>query len=167
MRQFKREIRRLARERLDTAIQDNRVVIKSDVSRRDVEEVMREFYRRTRLGAKTYNEAIGLKMLSVFRLPDELIQLLLNRTRKKIGFCLRTDLKIVLILEDETGQILVLGKRKENYADNEIILSKAIRLIRISFEKVRRKDLIYRDNTGSLIDIDEVIIQLIKWAVSP
>ena len=166
MRNFKSEIRRFALQRLDTTISENRVIVKSDESTGSIALVMQEFYRRTKLGVETYNEVFGLKKLSVFMLPGELIQLLLNRMRKEIGFCLTTDRKIVLIFEDDTGQILVLGKRKENYADNEFILSKAIQLIRISYEKLTGKALIYKDNTGSLLDIDEVIIQIIKWAVS-
>ncbi len=166
MRHFKRDIRRIAQERSNLITEDAGVVLKPEDSSSDIEEVMLELYNRTKLGVKTYNEAIGLKKLYVFTLPGELIQLLLNRMRKKIGFCLTTDLKIVLILEDDTGQILVLGRRSENYGDNEFIISKAIQLIRISYEKLRGKGFTYRDNTGSFVDIDEVIVQIIKWAVS-
>jgi hypothetical protein len=166
MRHFKRDIRRIAREKSNLITEDAGVVLKPEDPSSDMEEVMQELYNRTKLGVKTYNEEIGLKILSVFRLPDSLIQLLLNRIGKKIGYCMTSDLKIVLILEDDTGQILVFGKRRESCGDNEFILSKAIQLIRISFEKLEGKNFVYRDNTGSLLHIDEVIIQIIKWAIS-
>lgn len=166
MRHFKRDIRRIARERSNLITGDAGVVLKPEDPSSDMEEVMQELYNRTKLGVKTYNEAIGLKILSVFRLPEELIQLLLNRSRERIGFCLASDLKFVLFLEDDTNQLLVLGKRRESYGNNEFMLSRAIQLIRITFESSGGKKYLYRDNTGSLLDIDEVIIHIIKWAIS-
>ncbi|MGB7292692.1 MAG: hypothetical protein WBD99_11010 [Thermodesulfobacteriota bacterium] len=130
----------------------------------DLKEVMNILYGKTELGVNIYNEAIIIRELSIFRLPEELLQVFLNGSGNQIGFCLMSDLKFVLFIGKFPNEVLVLGKKRQSSESGETFLTRAIRLIRIKFEH-SGNTYSYQDNTGTLIDPDEIIIHIINWAV--
>lgn len=131
----------------------------------NLKEVMNILYGKTELGVNIYNEVINGGGLSIFRLPEELLQVFLNVPGKQIGFCLMSDIKFVLFIGEVPDEVLVLGKKRQSSGSREPFVTRAIQLIRIKFER-SGNIYSYEDNTGSLIDPDEIIIHIIKWAVT-
>jgi hypothetical protein len=131
----------------------------------NLKEVMNILYGKTELGVNIYNEMINCGELSIFRLPGELLQVFLNVSGKQIGFCLMSDIKLVLFIGEDPNEVLVVGKKRQSHGNKEPFLARAIQLIRIKFEHSGNM-YSYRDNTGSLIDPEEIIIHTINWAVT-
>lgn len=131
----------------------------------NLKEVMDILYGKTELGVNIYNEAIKGGELSIFKLPEELLQVFLNFPGKQIGFCLMSDVKFVLVIGDLPDEVLVLGKMRRSSGSREPFLTRAIQLIRIKFEHSGNV-YSYEDNTGSPIDPDEIIVHIINWAVT-
>ena len=130
----------------------------------NLKEVMNILYGKSELGVNIYNEATEGGELSIFRLPEELLQVFLNVPGNQIGFCLISDLKFVLFIGEFPDEVLVLGKKRQSPGSGEAFLTRAIQLIRIKFEH-SGNTYSYEDNTGSLIDPDEIVIHIINWAV--
>lgn len=130
----------------------------------NLKEVMNILYGKSELGVNIYNEAIEGGKLSILRLPEELLQVFLNVSGNQIGFCLISDLKFVLFIGEVPDEVLILGKKRQPSGSGEPFLTRAIQLIRIKFER-SGNTYSYKDNTGSLIDPDEIIIHIINWAV--
>jgi hypothetical protein len=130
----------------------------------NLKEVMNFLYGKSELGVNIYNEAIEAGELSIFKLPEELLEVFLNAPGDRIGFCLISDLKFVLFIGEFPDEVLVLGRRRQSSGSGEPFLTRAIQLIRIKFEH-SGDTYSYEDNTGSLIDPDEIIIHIINWAV--
>jgi hypothetical protein len=131
----------------------------------DLKEVMNVLYGKTELGVNIYNEAINGGELSIFKLPEELLQVFLSVPGKSIGFCLMSDIKFVIVIGGAPDEVLFFGKKRKSSQNTEPLLARAIRLIRIKFGN--SGDIYsYKDNTGSPIDPDELIVHIINWAVT-
>ena len=131
----------------------------------NLKEVMNILYGKSELGVNIYNEAIEGGELSIFRLPGELLEVFLIVPGNQIGFCLMSDLRIVLFIGEVPDEVLVLGKKRQSSMRGEPFLTRAIKLIRVKFEH-SGNIYSFEDNTGSLIDPDEIIIHIINWVVS-
>ncbi len=131
----------------------------------NLKEVMNILFDRTELGVTIYNDATKAGHLSLFIVPEELLRVLLNLHGNQIGFCLISDVKIVLFIGDVPDEILILGKIRRSLRGGESLLTRAIRLIRIKFEH-SGNNYRYVDNTGSSVDPDEIIVHVISWAVT-
>lgn len=131
----------------------------------NLKEVMNILYGKAELGINIYNEAVKGEALSILRLPDEVLQVFLNAPVNQVGFCLMSDLKFVLFIGEFPDAVLVLGKKRQSSGGREPFLTRAVKLIRIKFE-LSGSSYRYEDNTGSLIDPDEIIVHVINWTVS-
>jgi hypothetical protein len=136
-----------------------------DNSSSNLKEVINILYGKAELGVNIYNEASKGGDLSIFRLPGELLQVFLNALGNQVGFCLMSDLKFVLFIGELPDAVVVLGKKRRSSGSGETFLARARQLIRIKFEH-SENNYSYEDNTRSLIDLDEIIIHIINWAVS-
>jgi hypothetical protein len=136
-----------------------------DNSGSNLNEVINIMYGKAELGVNIYNEASKGGDLSIFRLPEELLQVFLNAPTNQIGFCLLSDLKFVLFIGEPPDAVVVLGKKRQSSGSGETFLARARQLIRIKFEH-SENNYSYEDNTRSLIDPDEIIVHIINWAVS-
>jgi len=164
MRDFREKILNIAERKKHTG---NKRLISSESNSMsfDLNEVMNILYDKTESGVNVYNEVSEGGELSIFRLPEELLQVFLNVPGKQIGFCLMSDIKFVLFIGEVPNEVIVLGKKRQSYGNKESFLARAIQLIRIKFEQSGNM-YSYRDNTGSLIDPEEIIIHIINWAVT-
>ena len=164
MEDFRKEIMNIAERKKQ--ISDKKLTLREDNgSSSNLKEVMNILYGKARQGVNIYNKAIKGGELSIFKLPEELLQVFLNVPGKQIGFCLMSDIKFVVFIGDVPHEVLVFGKRRQSSANREPFLTRATQLIRI---KIERSGNIYRyeDNTGSPIDPDEIIVYTINWAVT-
>jgi hypothetical protein len=164
MEDFREKIMYIAERRKE--IRDKTLISREgNSSGSNLKEVMNILYGKTELGVNIYNEAIKGGELSIFKLPEELLQVFLNFPGKQIGFCLMSDLKIVLVIGELPDEVIVLGKKRQSYGSREPFLTRAVQLIRIKFEH-SGNIYSYEDNTGSFIAPDELIVHIINWAVT-
>lgn len=164
MRDFRERITNIAEGRKQTGNKGS-ISPEGDNLIIDLKEVMNDLYDKTELGVNVYNEVAEVRELSIFRLPEELLQVFLNVPGKQIGFCLMSEIKFVLFIGELPDEVLVLGKKRQSYGNKGPFLARAIQLIRIKFEQ-SGSTYSYRDNTGSLIDPEEIIIHILNWAVT-
>ena len=160
---FRKEIRDIAKERRGVKEEKSGSVIEGTGT--EIKEVMSRFYSLTELGVSIYNESLNDEELSIYRLPEELLALFLNIAGRRVGFCLMAPEKIIVFLSEGPDQVLVLGRKRQQLGTGESILTKARQLIRITYTKSEH-GIVFKDNTGSILDPEEVIIHIIKWAVS-
>ncbi|HWP93374.1 MAG TPA: hypothetical protein VNN20_14365 [Thermodesulfobacteriota bacterium] len=161
MNNFREEVMSLAREKLKTKTADRKAESAPD----DVKEVMNGLLKIAELAVSFYNQLVGDEGLSVYSLPGELLALFLNLSGKRVGFCLVAPEKFVVFLDDEPGQVVVFGKKRQNSGSGENLLTRARQLIKVSFVKTEDGYLL-KDNTGSILDPEEMILHIIRWAVS-
>jgi hypothetical protein len=163
MIKFQEEIRNIAKGREKRAEEngtEHGVRVKTVIK-----EVMERFFNLAELGVSIYNESSNNGKLSVYRLPGELLDLFLSLPGKHSGFCLVASEKFVIFLDEEPDQVLVLGSKKQQLGAEGNVLSRARQLIRITC--VRTGDgFTFKDNTGTPLDPEEIMMHIIKWAVS-
>jgi hypothetical protein len=161
MNNFREEVMNLARERLrmKTAAQ------KAESASDEVKEVMNSLLKTSELAVSVYNQVAEDEGLAVYGLPEELLALFLNLPGKRVGFCLIAPEKFVVFLDDEPGQVVVFGKKRQNSGSGENVITRARQLIKVSFAKTE-DGYLFKDNTGSLLDPEEMILHIIRWAVS-
>ena len=164
MQSFEREITEIARTRAGAYSGGKRESTSGEVDPR-INEVMEKLCEQTKVGVIIYNNQSGDKKLSISKLPKELRTIFLNISGGRVGFCLYSEEKFVLFLEESPDQILVLGKTKQSQEKKEFELNRAVQLIKLTYEKVGDK-YIFKDNTGSVVDHKEIIIHIIKWVVT-
>ena len=161
MNNFREEVMNLAREKLKMKTADR----KAESASNSVKEVMESLLKTTELGVSFYNQVAENKKLSIYSLPEELLVLFLNLPGKRVGFCLIAPEKFVVFLNDEPGQVVVFGKKRQNSGSGENVLIRARQLIKVSFAKTE-DGYLFKDNTGSVLDPEEMILHIIRWAVS-
>ena len=164
MLDFKKEIRTMAKEKVKSAAEEKPSQTKSDV-RTEIKEVMNIFFNISELGVGIFNQGLANGKLSIYELSEELLTLFLNLHGKRLGFCLVAEEKFVVFLDENPSQLVVLGKKRQSFGTGENALTKARQLIRITFEK-SDGGYVFKDNTGSFLDPEEIVLHIIKWAVS-
>ncbi|MFQ5788553.1 MAG: hypothetical protein ACE5H1_11310, partial [Thermodesulfobacteriota bacterium] len=110
MQKFKEEIMKIAKDREGDYSKNKAENLSYKIDTR-INEVIEILFEQTDLGVKIYNEESDNMRLSIFKLPKELITIFLNIPGDRIGFCLFSEDKLVLFLEESPDQILILGKQ--------------------------------------------------------
>jgi hypothetical protein len=161
---FEKEIKNLAKEKTRSPAVRRTGETEAD-PRTEIKQVMNIFLDIAELGVGIYNEGLAYGRLSIYELPEELLTLFLNLQGKRLGFCLVSEGRFVVFIDEEPNQILVLGKKSQSFETGENILTKARQLIRITFEKLE-EGYVFKDNTGSHLDPEEIVLHIIKWTIS-
>ncbi len=164
MQNFKEAIMGIAKGRESAYSKTKTEALSNEIETR-IHEVIEILFKQTELGVRIYNEESDNFKLSIFRLPKEFITIFFNIPSDRIGFCLTSEEKFVLFLEESPDQILILGKQIQTKETREFALNRAIQLIKLQYEKVGDRYAL-KDNTGSTIDHKEIIIHIIKWLVN-
>ncbi len=163
---FEEEIKSIAIESMKLAGKEKTTTeLEADDIGKEVKEAMERLLEITELGAAVYNKGLNRRELFVYKLPEEVLTLFLNLPGKRSGFCLIADERFVVFLGDEPGQLVVVGKKRESFGPGENVLTKARQLIRITFIKAK-EGFVFKDNSGSVLDPGEIIVHIIKWAIS-
>jgi len=162
---FEEEIKNIAAEKMKSEGKVEKTAALEADTKKEVKEAMERLFEITELGVAIYNKGLNRTELSVYNLAEEVLTLFVNLPGKRSGFCLIADERFVVLLDEKPGQIVVVGKKKEFFGAGENVLTKAIQLIRITFIK-NNDGLVFKDNTGSVLDPEEIVFHLIKWAVS-
>jgi len=164
MQNFKEAIMGIAKGRESAYSKTKTEALSNEIETR-IHEVIEILFKQTELGVRIYNEESDNFKLSIFRLPKEFITIFLNISSDRIGFCLTSEEKFVLFLEESPDKILILGKKIPKEENREFALNRAIQLIKLQYEKVGDR-FAFKDNTGSVVDRKEIIIHIIKWLVN-
>lgn len=129
-----------------------------------IEKAMDELVKLAETGANIFNEVSGGKELSVYRLPEELLAVFLSLPGGRMGFCIASHGKFAIFLDEQPDQIVVLGKKRQNERSENAVIG-ARQLIKVTC--VTSEDrLIFKDNTGADLDIEDTVKHIIKWLVS-
>jgi len=161
---FEKEIKNLAKEKIKSPAGGMPSETEAD-GRREIKEVMKIFLDITGLGIGIYNQGLANGRLSIYELTEELLTLFLNLHGKRLGFCLVAEGKFVVFLDEAPNQMVVLGQKRQLFGAGENVLTKARQLIKIAFEKADG-GYVFKDNTGSRLDPEEVVLHIINWAIS-
>jgi len=164
MAEFQAEIRNIAKEneqrRKDKS---ERMMYMTDVEKNsEIKGAMKRLFSLAELGVKAYNKGAGEKVLSIYELPEELLTLFLNLPGKRMGFCIISPERFVAFLDEVPNQVLVLGQKRQGLGVTGQVLTKARQLIKVTCLK-SGDVLIFKDNTGANLNLEDVIKQIIKW----
>lgn len=164
MAEFQDEIRNIAKEK-EQKRQDKIIGYMDDEEKvYEIKEAMQRLFSLAELGVKAYNEGSGEKSLSIHELPEELLSLFLNLPGKRMGFCIIGPERFVAFLDEVPNQVLVLGQKRQDLGVKDQVLSRAKQLIKITCLK-SGDILIFKDNTGASLDLEDVIKHIIRWLV--
>lgn len=160
MAKFREEITDMAREREKRRERDE--AIDSGEAIYEAREAIDGFFSIAEAGVSAYNEGSGKRVLSNYRLPEELLTLFLNLSGERVGFCIIGPERFVVFLDEMPNGILVLGRKKQSAGAVGQILTKARQLIKITYLK-SGNGFIFKDNTGATLDQEDIMKHIIRW----
>ncbi len=157
---FREEIMNIAREREKGREREESLNSVEEIY--GSKEAMDGFFSLAESGVTAYNEGSGKKVISTYRLSEELLTLFLNLPGKRVGFCIIGPERFVVFLDETPNGILVLGQKKQAAGAVGQILGKARQLIKITCLK-SGNGFIFKDNTGATLDQEDIMKHTIKW----
>lgn len=160
MAKFREEIMNIAKEREKRRGREES--INSTEATYEANEAMSGFFCLAEAGVTAYNEGSGKRVISTYRLSEELLALFLNLPGKRVGFCIIGPERFVVFLDETPNGILVLGQKKQPAGAVGQILGKARQLIKITCLK-SENGFIFKDNTGATLDQEDIMKHIIKW----
>ena len=110
-----------------------------------------------------FNKEFGTQVLFIEKLSVEIFKLLLNFDDINSCFFLRSLNKLVFVFNEGTDQITFFGRIKS--AKKQNANPRFVQLFKLAVISANNKTE-FKDNTGRNINIEEVIIQIIRWLVS-
>lgn len=131
----------------------------------EIKQAMRKLFNLVDSGVKAYNKGLGERGLSVYKLPEEFLKMFFNLPDERTGFCIIAPQKFVVFLDEKPDQVLVLGKRMQNEKGAQNGLIGARQLIKIACIR-SGDDLVFRDNTGSVLEIEDIVTHILRWSIS-
>jgi len=127
-------------------------------------EVIDHLYCMSALAVDVFNSSAESEVLSVYKLPGEFLEMFLDITGRRGGFCLISPDKTVIFFDEDPNIITVIGKSR-NTIGKENASAKTVQLFKISISK-NDKLLEYRDNTGGVLDPYDIILVLVSWVTA-
>ena len=127
-------------------------------------EVIDHMFSISRKAVNAFNSSIDSEVLSVHILPGEFLEMFLDITGRRGGFCLISPDKTVIFFDEDPNILTVIGKSR-NTTGKESASAKTSQLFKISFFK-KGKEYEYRDNTGGVLDPYDIISVLVSWLTS-
>src|ERR1700757_2148258 len=112
MTKFREEIMSMAKER-EKRRQPKEAITDIEIIH-EAKEAMDGFFSLAEAGVSAYNEGSGGKVISIYRLSEELLTLFLNLPGKRVGFCIIGPERFVVFLDERPNGILVLGQKKQS-----------------------------------------------------
>lgn len=127
-------------------------------------EVIDHLYSMSAQAVDVFNSSVESEVLSVYKLPGEFLEMFLDITGRRGGFCLISPDKTVIFFDEDPNIITVIGKSR-NTTGKENASAKTVQLFKISISK-NDKQLEYRDNTGGVLDPYDIILVLVSWVTA-
>ncbi|HEX3036987.1 MAG TPA: hypothetical protein VHT73_18025 [Thermodesulfobacteriota bacterium] len=167
MTKFEEEIMRMGegrrKDRLEGIVADK--PHSGDGISYEIKQTMKKLFNLVDSGVGAYNNGVGRKELSVYELPEEFLKVFLNLPGKRMGFFIIAPQKFVVFLDEKPDQVLVLGKKRQNERGVENGLTGVRQLIKITCLR-SGNGLVFRDNTGATLEIEDIVMHIIRWLVS-
>jgi hypothetical protein len=163
MHEFKDELKELAinyKKDIDASESDTEYGLDNA---RNLTPVLKIVYEKFEQSIDSFNKEFGSQLLFIEQLSVEIFRLLLNFDDINSCFVLRSQYKLAFIFNEGTDQIAFFGKNKPSIKQKSS--QGFIQLFKLRVISVNNA-IEFKDNTGRKIDIEEVIIQVIRWLVS-
>ena len=120
-------------------------------------------YEKFEQSIALFNKEFGTQVLFIEKLSVEIFKLLLNFEDINSCFFLRSLSKLVFVFNEGTDQITFFGRIKS--AKKQNANPRFVQLFKLAVISANNKTE-FKDNTGRNINIEEVVIQIIRWIVS-
>lgn len=119
----------------------------------------------TKDAADILNDRSASNIIDIYTLEREVVSLLFGFNSTADGFIIATDIKYVFIVTNNTGIIYTYGLEKQKSKKGGSLLSASLQLLTINYNETP-EGMEFRDNTGTAIDPEEIVFQLVKWSTN-
>lgn len=113
--------------------------------------------------AREYNDAAGSQVLQTLDLPSIVLRVFLNFKGARRGFCIIGPRRLVTVVDDPPGGVLVLGRTHTDTAGDTPAQSRTIQLIHL---RVSPDGAVLRDSTGVAIEGGQVLLGALQWVIA-
>jgi len=157
---FENEIRAIAESNANQDKETSRNIA-PDSNDQNYLKVIEEFFSISEKAVNIYNSNSKTDALSVYKLPEEFLEMFLEIPGRRGGGCIVSPSKLVIFFDEDPQIITVIGKTRNTRSANNKT-SKATQLLKVSFSYQDGK-YEYRDNTGGVLNPYEIVSLLIRW----
>ncbi len=112
-----------------------------------------------------FNSNSKSDVLSAYMLPKEFLEMFLEISGRRGGFCIISPTKIVIFFDEEPNTITVIGKIRNKQSGVSQSSAKVTQLLKATF-LTKQGQYQYKDNTGGALDPYDIVALLVKWVVS-
>lgn len=126
------------------------------------EKILSELFNEFSYSVDCFNKKAGNRSIDIFDVPKEIIEIIFNSKIEERGFILLFNkLKLVLVLFESENFISFSGKILYGKSNKSLI-----KLLRLSYEGENYTDLKFKDNSGSNVDKNNLIFQILNWGLN-
>lgn len=125
--------------------------------------VLNNVYEKFEQSIVLFNKEFGTQVLFIEKLSVEIFKLLLNFEDINSCFFLRSQSKLVFVFNEGKDQITFFGRIKS--AKKQKANPRFVQLFKLAVIS-ENSTFEFKDNTGRNINIEEVVVQIIRWLVS-
>ncbi len=125
--------------------------------------VLNIVYEKFEQSIVLFNKEFGTQVLFIEKLSVEIFKLLLNFEDIDSCFFLRSQSKLVFVFNEGTDQITFFGRIKS--AKKQKANPRFVQFFKLAVIS-ENSTFEFKDNTGRNINIEEVVVQIIRWLVS-
>ena len=129
----------------------------------NLNSVIKIVYDKFEESIDVFNKEFGSQVLYIEKLSVEVFKLLLNFEDINSCFLLKSQNKLVFVFNEGINQITFFGKNKS--IKNQNVNPGFVQLFKLTVVTAKSTTE-FKDNTGRPINIEEVILQIIRWLVS-
>jgi len=158
---FENEIRAIAESNANQDKETSRNIA-PDSNDQNYLKVIEEFFSISEKAVNIYNSNSKTDALSVYRLPEEFLEMFLEIPGRRGGGCIVSPSKLVIFFDEDPQIITVIGKIRNLNKYRNNMTSKATQLLKVSFSYQDGK-YEYRDNTGGALNPYDIVSLLIRW----
>lgn len=122
-------------------------------------DLKEEIFKKFETAKKFLNDKFEFNAIETMKLTNNILSLLFNVERGE-GFLISFEKsKLVLALFEDESFMTFVGRSENSLAKN-------IKLLRLKIIGEENKNYYFKDNSGSSINIDEVVIQVMNWGLN-
>ncbi len=122
-------------------------------------EIKKSIYKKFEDAINFLNEKYEYKAIQIIKVNNNFLSLLFN-VDKGVGFLIIFGKsKLVLALFEDDNFITFIGRSKN-------LQNKNIKLLRLNINSQNKNEYKLADNSGMKIDINEVVLQIIRWSLN-
>lgn len=129
----------------------------------EINNALEELYENTLYAVNIMNDRLNSDILNIIKIEEDLLPLLFNFEVSTNGFVLVSPKKYIFFISDNIGKIYTFGLDRKNSQPSMNITGRSVQLLTVSYNSIKG-NIAYYDSTGSLLDPQEIVYQILKWA---